>query len=65
MLRKKIPAAKMSDSMIFQKVLGASQRLIDIAPARDTQLKRFLPVTLLQPTLIFKEDLLNQIRLVL
>ena len=33
--KKKSPAAKKSDS-IFQKVLGASQRLIDIALARDT-----------------------------
>ena len=50
---KKPPAAKKSDSTILQKVLRASQRLIDIVRARDISNQ-----VILTYDTIFQEDLL-------
>ena len=55
---KKPPAVKKSDSTIFQKVIRASQRLIDIARARDTSNQVILTYDLIETSTIFKEDLL-------
>ena len=58
--KKKSPAAKKSDSIIFQKVLGASQRPIDIVRARDTLTQEILTYDLIETSTIFKEDLLTK-----
>ena len=55
---KKPPAAKKSDSTIFQKVLRASQRPIDIVRARGTLTQEILTYDLIETSTIFQEDLL-------
>ena len=55
--KKKSPSAKKTDSIIFKKVLGASQRLIDNARARDTSPQKILTYDLIETSTIFKEDL--------
>ena len=55
---KKPPAAKKSDSTIFQKVLRASQRPIDIARDRDTSKQVILTYDLIETSTNSKEDLL-------
>ena len=60
MSRRKSPAAKKSNSTISQKLLGASQRLIDIALARDTSNREILAYDSIETSTIFKEDLLTK-----
>ena len=55
---KKPLAAKKSDSTIFQKVLRASQRLIDIARASHISNQVILTYDLIETSTIFKKDLL-------
>ena len=56
--KKKSPAAK--KTTIFQKVPGASQRLIHIARARDTSTQEILTCVLFETSTIFKKELLTK-----
>ena len=60
MLRRKSLLQLKRVTIIFQKVLGASQRPIDIVRARGTLTQEILTYDLIETSTIFKEDLLTK-----